>query len=134
VLVAPLALVNDPHPVERRSQFNGYSTPHASCPQAGRRPRGKNGPQAIAPCTLIPAGSPGLLLLNDANYFVEWNVGTGDAVLGFRLTHCVSGQVYDLEGYDCHNCTCGDYVFRRQYKDPRGCKHMIAMKQVRGIS
>jgi hypothetical protein len=87
----------------------------------------------IAPCTLLPAGSPGLLLLNDANYFVEWNVGDNDAILGFRLTHCVTGQVYDLEGYDCHSCDCPDFIFRRLHKDPRGCKHMIAMRQVRGI-
>jgi hypothetical protein len=87
----------------------------------------------IAPCSLIPAGAPGLLLLNDANYFVEWNVGRMDEVLGFRLTHCQSGKVYDLEGYDCHSCDCPDFEFRRRYHDPRGCKHMIGMKMVRGI-
>jgi hypothetical protein len=88
----------------------------------------------IAPCTLIPAGAPGLLLLNDANYAVEWNVADNDAVLGFRLTDYVNGEVYDLEGYDCHSCSCGDFIFRRLQKDPRGCKHMIGMKQIRGIS
>ena len=38
--------------------------------------------------------------------------------------------------YDCHDgvwgleCDCPDFIFRRNHKDERGCKHLLALQAV----
>jgi hypothetical protein len=88
----------------------------------------------IAPCALIPAGSPGQVLIEGVPYTLTYNLDTSYRILGFRLVNVVNKKVYDVEGVACVSCTCGDFVYRREGRDPRGCKHMIAMKKIRGMA
>ncbi len=88
----------------------------------------------IAPCTLLPAGSPGQVIIEGVPYTLTYNLSDDYRILGFRLVNTVNKKVYDVEGIGCVSCTCGDYVYRREGRDPRGCKHMIGMRIGRGLS
>lgn len=62
----------------------------------------------------------------------------GAWVLGYRLTHRGSGDVYDIDATDPEGvwaCDCRDWLTRRDPSlgmDPsgKGCKHVLAMKSV----
>ena len=88
----------------------------------------------IAPCALLPQGSPGQVIIEGVPYTVTFNLDRSYRILGFRLVNVVNKKVYDLESIHCISCTCGDFIYRREGRDPRGCKHMIGMKKVRGIA
>jgi hypothetical protein len=49
----------------------------------------------------------------------------------YRLHNAVNGKVYDVS-LDCHGvaCECGDWLYRRDGKDPQGCKHIQALRQL----
>jgi hypothetical protein len=88
----------------------------------------------IAPCALIPDGSPGQVIIEGVPYTLTYNLSDDYRILGFRLVNLVNHKVYDVEGVHCVSCTCGDFIYRREGRDPRGCKHMIGMKKVRGMT
>jgi hypothetical protein len=52
------------------------------------------------------------------------------AAAAFRLTK-LTGEIYDVSALP-HGpeCTCEDFYFCRLYKDPKGCKHVAAMRIV----
>lgn len=88
----------------------------------------------IVGCEMVPRGIPGLLEINGIRYTVEV-IGTlppapaEPQVSGYRLTKD-NGESHDL-CLVCGvlECSCGDYLFRRQARDPRGCKHVIACRR-----
>ena len=67
----------------------------------------------IAPCTLLPAGSPGQVTIEGVPYTLTYNLSDDYRILGFRLVNGVNGKVYDVEGVGCVSCTCGDFIYRR---------------------
>jgi hypothetical protein len=85
--------------------------------------KAKPSPKAPAPVT----GRCSLRLrINGTTYAVRPIPAGFAATRAFRLTkpggetHDVSQLVYG------HECTCGDFVFRRDGIDPGGCKHVKA--------
>jgi hypothetical protein len=81
--------------------------------------------------TKAPGGTCGLTLrINGESYRVRPIPAEFGVMRAFRLTkrsgefHDVSHQVYG------HECTCGDFVFRRDGIDPAGCKHIRAARAV----
>lgn len=38
------------------------------------------------------------------------------------------GTHYDVTWLNGGTCTCGDFTYRRQQKDPKGCKHCAALR------
>ena len=49
----------------------------------------------------------------------------------FRLRKADGGAVYDVAHHgDCQTCTCGDFAYRRKDRNPRGCKHCLALTAV----
>jgi hypothetical protein len=54
----------------------------------------------------------------------------GASVQAWRLVS-QSGDVYDVcVGSYGVACSCGDFTWRREHRDPLGCKHVQALKQV----
>jgi hypothetical protein len=87
----------------------------------------------IAPCELLPHGLPGVLEINGTHYVVEvlgYLPEHGEPVLdGYRLVK-PDGTCHDLcMVHGALECSCGDYVWRRQARDPKGCKHCQAVRR-----
>jgi hypothetical protein len=49
--------------------------------------------------------------------------------VGYRLVQG-DGTIYDVldRGEEPWECDCPDYIFRRANVDPRGCKHVLAVR------
>jgi hypothetical protein len=90
--------------------------------------------EPIFPCELVANGTPGAIEINDILYTVEV-LGhlppVGHVVIeGYRLTKSTSGESHDVSLVArALECTCGDWVWRRQYRDGTGCKHTIACRR-----
>jgi hypothetical protein len=90
----------------------------------------------VAPCELLPAGLPGVLVINGNPYIVEvlgYLPEHGEPVIdGYRLTK-PNGEAHDL----CLvagrlECSCGDWIFRRSCQVEPGladCKHCVAVRR-----
>jgi hypothetical protein len=60
-------------------------------------------------------------------YRIRRLLGEGIA-RGYRLTK-PDGQAHDVHHDDRgEHCTCGDFTFRREGIDPKGCKHIRALR------
>ena len=70
------------------------------------------------------------LTINDADYVVRPIASEMDDVSrAFRLTH--DGGTYDVaQTIHGPTCDCPDFIFRREWLDPRGCLHIRAMRAV----
>jgi len=83
----------------------------------------------LFPCTLLPDGSPGLMLLNKQVYLVsvlgELPADGPVIVRGVRFTKA-DGSVYDVSA-DTFGCDCGDGTYRPER--PHGCKHARAARE-----
>ena len=88
----------------------------------------------VSPCEILPQGFPGSLRINGHEYGVVilgYLPEVGEPVVdGYRLTKG-DGTAHDL----CLvagilECTCGDFEFRRAARDPKGCKHCQAVRQL----
>ena len=83
---------------------------------------------------MIPAGLPGLAMINGGEYQVAYNAELPEVgapiVFGWRLTS-PAGEVYDvpadLSGCDC----CGNERWRSQF-GPQVCKHVRFISQTLG--
>jgi SWIM zinc finger len=76
-------------------------------------------------------GKCGLTLrINGVPYKVRKLDAEFGRVRAFRLTK-TDGQFHDvIDGLYGPSCSCGDFVFRRDGIDPRGCKHILAARAV----
>ena len=87
----------------------------------------------IAHCEMMPNGVPGCVEINGTEYAVS--------ILGYLppAPHQPVIEGYRFRKFDgeCHDvrmaggsleCDCGDYEYRRRFRDPRGCKHCIAAR------
>jgi hypothetical protein len=87
--------------------------------------------QPICPCELAKNGIAGLVSINGDDYSVEV-IATLPAVgqpivSGFRFVKISTGKIYDVcKSGGVLACDCGDWTFRRQYRERAGCKHCIA--------
>lgn len=80
----------------------------------------------IAPCTLMPSGRAGEVLIKGEVYSLEYLSQFPGDVSGYRLTK--PGQTpYDLPA-DLGYCECNDSIHRSR---PNGCKHRRALKALR---
>ncbi len=77
------------------------------------------------PCT----GRCGLTLRIDGTaYRVRPLPADFGGTRAFRLTKA-GGEAHDVSrGLHGDECTCGDFVFRRDGIDPKGCKHIRAAR------
>jgi hypothetical protein len=75
------------------------------------------------------ATHPGVLVLNNDTAYLVVEHLDGLARLGFQLRKA-DGKVYDLDTtQDPWTCDCPDYLFRRAYRDPKGCKHIAGLRK-----
>lgn len=84
----------------------------------------------ICCCELIPAGIPGLATINETTYVLAYNATLPEAgepvVHGYRLTSTDTYKSYDLLA-DLADCSCPDFIFRRNTVEHPRCKHQIAL-------
>ncbi|MBV8094434.1 MAG: SWIM zinc finger family protein [Acetobacteraceae bacterium] len=68
---------------------------------------------------------PGVLSINGTPYTVL------PLDSGYRLKNHASGAEYDIDtewGEGQWECSCPDFLYRRQWKDQLGCKHCRALR------
>jgi hypothetical protein len=92
--------------------------------------------EPLTPCEILPAGLPGVLVINGTTYSVEvlgYLPEVGEPVIdGYRLTK-PDGTAHDI----CLvagrlECSCGDWIFRRSVQVDRSladCKHCLAVRR-----
>jgi hypothetical protein len=73
------------------------------------------------------------LEINGTAYTVEQLLDFGRAgsggLAGYRLTNRQNSKVYDVEiTADAWRCDCPDFVYRRDGKDAKGCKHVAGLR------
>ena len=107
-----------------------------------RRVKPRNAPDCfvlvekpICPCEMLPAGLPGVALLNGHEYRVEINAdlpAIGEPqVHGYRLTN-PDGDTYDVPA-DLSSCECLGHL---RWSQDRGtvCKHRRALAHFFGVA
>lgn len=89
--------------------------------------------EVIAPCEILPYGLPGIIVINGTMYTSQvlgYLPEVGEPVInGYRLIK-EDGTVHDIcMSYGALECSCGDFIWRRQARDPKGCKHCQAVRK-----
>jgi hypothetical protein len=79
------------------------------------------------------ANGTAALEINGTAYTVEQLLDFGQdepgRLAGYRLTNQANAKVYDLDTTgELWRCDCGDFVHRRDGKDPKGCKHVAGLR------
>lgn len=73
----------------------------------------------------------GAIAINDVPYAVA-ELREQGRLVGYRLArHCDDGEIvyYDISNrFACWECSCPDFIFRRDGHDERGCKHIQAVR------